>query len=293
MAYLTPFDYLKIIQDANLQQIITSNSLIQGSAELAAQAEAISYLRQKFDVSTEFSNTTQWVKTSPYYANDRVYLNAAPFVSNFTYHLGNLVLENGYVYECNIATYSGVFDTNVFTLLGQQYDIFYALTPFPTFNLGTLYNKGDKVYWLGKVYTCLIQTPVLSHEDGIQYYQTYDIPYQNIFPNDQVQGFLYCAYQYDYVVAAGTDITNESAWSNSDNRDQQMVMYFADITLYHLHARIAPRNIPQLRIDRYNAAIDWLKMAMRGDVTPNIPKLQPAQGGRIRFGSQIRNINSY
>ena len=59
--------------------------------------------------------------------------------------------------------------------------------------------------------------------------------------------------------------------------------------------RIAPNNIPQLRENNYNYAIDWLKQAGGQDnaITADIPLLQPKQGGRIRWGSNTRNINIY
>lgn len=292
MAYLIPSDYLRIIQDANLQQIITSNAVIQGGAELAAQAEAISYLRQKYDVSIEFSNTSKWNKTSPYSAGNRVYLDAFAYVPASTYHIDDLVLYLGKVYEC-IATTTGTFDMTAWNLLGTQYDLYYALNPYPLFDLTKLYDKGDFVFWAGNIYQCLVATPLLAHEDGIQYYLSQNIPYTNVFPNDPSVGPKNWEFIENYIIPSNTDIQLANIWSPSDNRDQQMVMYFTDITLYHLHARIAPRNIPDLRVARYEAAIDWLKMCARGEVTPNLPLLQPAQGRRVRWGGQVRNINSY
>jgi hypothetical protein len=292
MAYIIAADYLRIIQDANLQQIITNNSSVRTGAELSAQAEAISYLRQKYDVKKEFKDTNKWDDSEPYLASDRAYLDAALYLASNTYNLGALCMYSGSVYRC-LDTTTGTFNLIKWQLLGLQYEIFYAMYPFPLFDLSKFYNVGDKIFWENKTYECLIQTPLISHEDGIQFYQIDSIPYANVFPNDPMRGSTYWTDLGDYSVPANTDILDTDFWSDSDNRDQQMVMYFADITLYHLHARIAPRNIPELRITRYQAAIDWLKMAAKGDITPNLPVLQPKQGGRIRFGSQVRNINSY
>jgi phage gp36-like protein len=57
------------------------------------------------------------------------------------------------------------------------------------------------------------------------------------------------------------------------DRNQSVVMYLVDMVLYHLHSNIAPRNIPELRKDRYEAAINWLKMVNRGELTPKLPYL--------------------
>lgn len=77
------------------------------------------------------------------------------------------------------------------------------------------------------------------------------------------------------------------------NRDLQLVSCNVDIALYHLHCRISPRNIPELRLTRYENAIEWLKMCSQGIVTPAIAKILPLQGKRNRFGGNIKNQNIY
>lgn len=82
-------------------------------------------------------------------------------------------------------------------------------------------------------------------------------------------------------------------FTKGDNRNQQILMFYVDLTLYHLYSRIAPKSIPEVRVDRYNAAIKWCRMASTGDITANLIRIQPPQGQRIRSGSQIRQVNSY
>jgi len=48
-------------------------------------------------------------------------------------------------------------------------------------------------------------------------------------------------------------------------------MYMIDITLYHLHARINPRNVPELRMQRRDEAIKWLQGVRDGKLQPNLP----------------------
>lgn len=293
MAYIILADYLRTIQNTNLQQIIESNDSIRTGSEWAAEAEGISYLRQKYKVDNEFTNTIQWVKTNPYSAFDRVYLDAPVYITTNTYNIADYSVYNGYVYVCNTNATTGTWNAAKWDLLGIRYSLFYALPPFQLFDYKKYYNVGDKVFYNNCVYNCLQQTKTLSHDQAIQY-GTYDnIPLLNVFPDDVVNGTQYWHNEGVYIVDANTDITNEGFWKQQDNRDAQMVMYFVDITLYHLHSRIAPHNIPQLRIDRYHAAISWLKMCANGEVTPKLEPIQPKTGGRIRWGSQIKNINSY
>lgn len=58
-------------------------------------------------------------------------------------------------------------------------------------------------------------------------------------------------------------------------RNAQVVMYLVDMALYHLHSRQNPRNVPQIRQDRYEQVISWLKMARRGELSVGLP-LEPA-----------------
>jgi Protein of unknown function (DUF1320) len=92
-----------------------------------------------------------------------------------------------------------------------------------------------------------------------------------------------------------TDITSWQPiyWTKGDNRSQQLVAMMIDISLYHLHSRIAPQNIPELRVKRYDAAIEWLDKAVRGVVIPNLPARQPIQGNIIRWGSKTKLNNTY
>jgi len=293
MAYLIAQDYLRTIQDVNLQQIITGNEAIKSGVELAAQAEAISYLRQKYIVTQEFTNTTEWVEANSYSARDRVYLDAAAYVTTNTYAIGDYCLYSGQVYRCNTAGTTGAFNSALWDKKGAQFEIFSAVLPFPEFDLLKLYETDDQVYWKGKIYKCLTPTALPSHETDLQYRNIQSLPPINTFPDTPVKGPLVWSEIEAYLIPGDTDILNEAYWAQQDNRDQQMVMYFTDITLYHLHSRITPRNIPQLRTDRYNAAVNWLMMCAKGEITPGLPVIQPKQGRRIRYGGAVRNINNY
>lgn len=75
-------------------------------------------------------------------------------------------------------------------------------------------------------------------------------------------------------------------------RDPQLVSYICDIALFHLHSRISPRNIPELRVTRYDNAIHWLKMCAMGDATPKLLEYETPKTA-VRWGSQPKNTNSY
>ncbi len=53
-----------------------------------------------------------------------------------------------------------------------------------------------------------------------------------------------------------------------DARSQVLVMYIVDLAIYHLSSKANPRNVSQLRQDRYDTAIKWLESVNAGKITP-------------------------
>ena len=293
--YLIKNDYRKQIQDVNLNQIISSDDTLLETAQLTAQSECLSYLRQRYDTSVEFTDTNPWSPATAYAAHDRVYLNADAYSPIATYALNSLTLFDGSVYKCTTAiTVSETFTAAKWALLGPQYTIYYAAYPKPFFNYKKTYAVGDEVYYGDRTYTCKQATTIPSHYSQLQAGKYSSTPQMNIFPNDPVYGTRYWTPAGSaYSITAGTALSDTTKWTKADNRDQQMVTYMIDITLYHLHARIAPRNVPQLRIDRYTHAIQWLTAAGQGAINAALPLLQPDQGNRVRWGGNVKNQNSY
>lgn len=60
------------------------------------------------------------------------------------------------------------------------------------------------------------------------------------------------------------------------DRNPIVLRYLIDITLYHLHSRINPRKVPELRKDRYKKAMEWLMMVSEQKLNPDLPV--PATG---------------
>lgn len=294
MPYLIPNDYKKQIQSDNLNQVIGSDLSIQLAAELAAIAEAKSYLVQKYDTAQEFTDTMPWSPTTTYKAKSRVVLDSAAYSATSIYPLNSLAIYQGKAYICTTAINTGeAFNPSHWTLLGNQYDLFYAALPYPEFVYTHYYALNYRVYWKGKTYICQRPTVTTSHEVALQLGQVQNIPLQNVFPDDPTYGVLYWGTGVAYSVPAGTMPTDATKWTAGDNRDQQMVTYVIDLVLYHVHSRIAPRNIPDLRVKRYDDARAWFKACAKGDVTPALPLLQPKQGMRIRYGGAVKNNNTY
>lgn len=304
MSYIIQSDLLRTIQDVNLQQIISNDATILERAILSAEAEAKSYLRQKY-VLDEFTQTMLYSKSKVYFTNQRFYVDGIFWQAPNTYAVGDLVTYRNVtttdpmlVYQCIQAVPSNIVPTNAayWTLLGSPNDIYsvqtYSGGVVPAFEYNNVYLLNDKVYWKGKIYTCRVPTSALTHEVALQYGFYQNLPQSNVAPDDIVNGLQYWGSGVAYSVPSGT-LVKSNFFVADDNRDAQMVMMIIDVALFHLHSRIAPRNIPELRVKRYEAAVDWFKMCAEGKITPSLPLLQPLQGNRIRFGGNVRNINNY
>lgn len=105
---------------------------------------------------------------------------------------------------------------------------------------------------------------------------------------DQMSGYL----RPKYDVAATFALEDE-------HRSQVLVMYCMDITLYHLHAGLPGRFVPEVRRLRYEDALSWLKDVAKGLIDPDLVlKTDPDTGATITgpaivFGSNERQDNSW
>lgn len=149
-------------------------------------------------------------------------------------------------------------------------------------------------YLSGRYDVALLFIDVFPYDDSASYLTDEHIVYNEI---------IYKALQ----AANGQDPEAAASlyWSKTDDRNKQIVMYLIDITLFHLHSSINPRNIPELRRQRYNGddpketggAIGWLKNVNKGMLNPNLPTYDDSTGtdlnNPIRFGSKPKMNNSY
>lgn len=268
-------DYTRQIQDSNLLEIIESNQSIKLDVEQSAQAEMISYLAQRYLTTSVFTNTSSYSNSVTYKGKNLVeYTETAHNVAT-TYAVGNRVSYKEKIYQCAVISL-GFLPTNTtyWTLICDDKALFYVKLPYAEYDNTATYAVGTQVWYNDSVYTNTVSTTgVLPTNTG---FWSAGVP---------------------YAVLAGTLPTDTTKWTAGDNRNQQIVMYLIDITLYHLHSRINPRNIPDLRKERYDGnnpqqnggAVAWLKRCASGDVTADLPNIIPQQGMSIRFNT----ITSY
>ena len=77
--------------------------------------------------------------------------------------------------------------------------------------------------------------------------------------------------------------------ATGDNRNQLVLMMALDIAIYHIFSIHNPRNMSQIRVDRYERAVEWLKGVRKGDISVDgLPEIeQEAKEAASQF--QIRS----
>jgi len=55
------------------------------------------------------------------------------------------------------------------------------------------------------------------------------------------------------------------------NRNAYFVSITMDILLFHLYSRSSSNNIPDIRIQKYSKAIEYLESVGKGTITPDLP----------------------
>lgn len=292
MGYLTSADLKRVIQTANLNDIVGNDTAMVTYAEQAAVTEAVSYLSPKYETGIEFTDTLIFSPAADYTYRQRFILDAPTYSNSVSYLADETVVFQGNVYWALGQTTPGAFDPNDWVLAGKQGTMYYLGLPYQTtdFSMSGYYRVGDYVAWKNDQYECLKETTQYDHSTLIQFGTRENIPPTNQIPD----GLGQQQWRNNGVIMQGGAQVVNNQFTKGDNRNQQLVNYIIDIMLYHLHARISPRNIPELRLERYDSAINWLKQCAKGDdINAGLPRKTPQQGMRIRWGGKVQNNFDY
>lgn len=275
--YTRAHDYKLYCDTTTLTQVVNYDLSLKRLCEYAAEDQIKSYLKQRYDFNKpygEFTDTNTWSNVTIYKANHRVYLDATAYSAASTYALGVQVLQAGNVYICTIAIIlPEAFTLSKWTLLGEQYDLFYVTSPQDPWDYQKDYVAGDVIYYKDKTYTASITS-------------------LNV-PPDSLYGANYWGAGTSYALTAGILPTDTTKWTAGDNRNNYLLQLYIQIVVYNMFMKIAPKNIQQTRKDQYEMAIDWLEKAGKGLVTADLPLLVTERGSAIRWGSILKTDNLY
>lgn len=243
------------------------------------------------------------------------------------YLIGDCVIYEKIAYICIYENSDSTFKPYNWQRMGMQYDIYYIDFPYPIFRQQPQQQKGSyrqgvysngsakiprsKVWWDNKTYDCLISTAVYGDQYNIQFSQFDDIPKPNVFPNDLQSGGQYWKDngEYSFVGQYPNQYTGDQqnlsegmpadydpskpVWILGDNRNPIIKEILVSLSLWLLHSRISPNNIPELRERNKNSAIEQLRAYKKGTLNLTMEPLQPEQGSDIQWGSKPKYSNRY
>jgi len=88
------------------------------------------------------------------------------------------------------------------------------------------------------------------------------------------------------------DVNTEFALGG-DARRKDLVRRISAITIYLIHQRLTPRQIPETRAIDYKLALEWLGKVNDGKLNLQIAKINPSQTVPITWGSNPKTSNFY
>jgi hypothetical protein len=314
--HLRDKDYKQTIQDKDILQVVSDDLTLVTAVEQSAQEEMISYLLQRYDTDRIFASIGTFSLSITYSGTQLIEYSEPVYDQTVTYSVGSRISFDDNIY-INLLTSSQIdpTDTLVWQFLTEDKSLYYAKLPYNEWDEKKLYNTNDNVWFQNGTYTAS-QTNVgnlpiqpydafriVENDRNISIgYQDLNVPPNYGFNSPFVSSpnqFWSFGSTYSFSGAYPEDTTR---WTKGDNRNQMIKMYLMDITLYHLHSRINPRNVPDLRAIRYDGnnpaqnggAVAWLKRVAAGDINPQIPEIIPHQGSDFRwFSTQPKRSSLY
>jgi phage gp36-like protein len=78
-----------------------------------------------------------------------------------------------------------------------------------------------------------------------------------------------------------------------DSRNAFVVMIVIDCALYHLYCSIAPNKIPEHRSNRYQDALEWLKLMVEGKGNADLPMITDESTGEVKDNFRLSSRNTF
>lgn len=321
--FLTNKDYSRRILTYDLQQLIMDSDDPNNSyprsldysvlydVELQAQAQITSYLIKRYDIKQVFRPTTVFDINKIYTANNLVQVYAPAFISGNTYNVGDRIsysagTNQDFLFYCIQSGYTGNtpnLDTTYFsggTIPNGQ--MFYTSQPADSYLINNTYPIGSVVFYNDYTYTA----KTYSDNSVLREFNGTDVANDNgsgVIPSltkDWDKYWIQSASKYT-VQGIYPDQDTTGTWIMGDNRNQLIVQFMLDITLYHLGARVNPRNSVELWAIRYDGntplqtggSIGLLKKINAGQMNLECPELLPIQGQSLYWTSDARRNLDY
>lgn len=313
MRFLRTSDYYRLIQPNDLDALLLSatNAGYDGEqllidSENTAIELISSYIKQRYDVTRIFTDTPDFDNATTYYAQNRVQYHEPAYNATLTYSIGDRRSYNNKIYEANTTIGTPeAFNAAKWDFVCLDYALYYVTLPYPEFLPFANYVASNQVWSSDNyTYTALKNTTGQSLNNVVYSEYGADKNTSNYEPNTIYAQDLTNSFSWQRSVSkySITSIlpTDGTKWTEGDNRSQLIIQTVIDIALFNLFSAISPRNIPELRLIRYDGndknanggAIGWLKKIASGTISAELPERNPVQGLPIVWGSSFPKSNN-
>lgn len=304
--FLNNNDYLSIITETAINQLIRDDENRYIQAEQAAEASVVDYLSENYEIENEL-NRGKYI-----FKYDR----------KITYPIGSHFYLDGKI--CEVIKSINGYKSPSATEYWKESDEMVELDTIPRYSQMKNYHVGDKVVWLNVLYECIadngfdfgdIRIPGIQAWQQMETYQWEAIPYNEwevveyngqFFTLTAKDGYdelvnpmdsdcwglignydktidTYELSEHEYVVCDGKvfyPVINPNAETPviekniayHDPRNYNLKRHMVQLALYELHKLISPNNVSTMRVDDYNHSMQWLKDASRLKLNPQIPR---------------------
>ena len=96
---------------------------------------------------------------------------------------------------------------------------------------------------------------------------------------EEMSGYLRPVYDTEAIFSA-----------TGNDRNRLVVMYTADIALYHLSAALPQKMGTEIRKERYDRAIKWLEGVQAGRIVPDLPLIEDTDGNGTTIGISFHSV---
>lgn len=103
----------------------------------------------------------------------------------------------------------------------------------------------------------------------------------------QIKNYLAGRYDVALIFTALEDGATE------DTRNAFIVMNTIDCALYHLYCSIAPNKIPEHRSNRYQDALEWLKLIAEGKAYADLPLIKDESTGEVKDNFRLSSKRTF
>ena len=313
--FLNNNDYLSIITEQALNQLIRGNEMRYEQAEQAAEASVVDYLSENYEIEKEL--------------NKGKYLFA--YNRKITYPVGSHFYLDGKICEVlqAINGYKAPAPEPYWEECEEPMDID-SLRPYSQM---LNYRPSDIVSFNNVAYTCVkpngfdfgdIRIPGISVWEKVDVAEWEAIPYgiwTVVRYNDQyftlmdLEGYdeivnpmdsdcwgmigeydqnidTYELSDHEYVIYKNEvfyPVMNPNADKPelevnicyNDPRNYNLKRHMVQLALYELHKLVSPNNVSQMRVDDYAHSMQWLKDANRLKLNPQIPRKVNSRGEEL------------